>query len=481
VKVLSIERGRVYSASMAGVSTLTATQLATAYSKGELSPLAVTRELLERIDAWEPRINAMYRVHRESALEQARAAEQRWHSRAPLSVLDGVPVTIKENLYTRGDPAPIGTRANDDAPPQAADAPPAARVREAGAVILGKSTMPDYGMLSSGVSSLHGVTRNPWRLDCNTSGSSSGAAAAAVAGYGPLHLGTDIGGSVRLPATHCGIFALKPSLGRVPIHPPYLGRVAGPMTRTVEDAAVLMNVLARPDPRDFMCLPPEERDFASGLDGLEPKRLRIGLLREMGAGLPVQPPVGAAAEAAARALENAGCAVEPMPSFLDEDMLDAVCRFFEARSYNDLAQLAPERRARVLPFIAEWCSWRAARFSGREVMQAYATLMAMREAAVAAAARYDFILSPTSPILAYEAERPAPGNDPRNALPHIAFTVAYNMSEQPAASINWSYSAEGLPIGVQVIGRRFDDVGVLRLSRLLEKLRPAQRDWPEPV
>jgi aspartyl-tRNA(Asn)/glutamyl-tRNA(Gln) amidotransferase subunit A len=159
-------------------------------------------------------------------------------------------------------------------------------------------------------------------------------------------------------------------------------------------------------------------------------------------------------------------------------MLDAICRFFEARSYNDLAQLPPARRERVLPFVAEWCTWRAASFSGRDVMQAYNLVMAMREAAVASSADYDFVLSPTSPILPYEAELPAPGNDPRNALPHIAFTVAYNMSEQPAASINWSYSADGLPIGVQIIGRRFDDAGVLRLSRLLEKLRPPQRDWP---
>jgi aspartyl-tRNA(Asn)/glutamyl-tRNA(Gln) amidotransferase subunit A len=323
------------------------------------------------------------------------------------------------------------------------------------------------------------VTRNPWRLERNTSGSSSGAAAAAVAGYGPLHIGTDIGGSVRLPATHCGIFALKPSLGRVPIHPPYMGRVAGPMTRTVQDAALLLNVLAGADARDFMCLPPEERDFARGLDALDPKQVRMGFIAEMGAGLQVHPEVSAAAQAAARALESAGCTLEATRSFLTQEMLDGVCRFFEARSYNDFMQLSTCARGRVLPFIAEWCTWRASAFSGRDVMQAYALVMAMREAAVAAAAPYDFILSPTSPILAYEAELPAPGNDPRNALPHIAFTVPYNMSEQPAASINWSYSDEGLPIGVQVIGRRFDDAGVLRVSRLLEKLRPAQRPWPD--
>jgi aspartyl-tRNA(Asn)/glutamyl-tRNA(Gln) amidotransferase subunit A len=466
---------------MAGVSNLTAAQLASAYARGELSPVEVARALLERIDAWEPRINALYRLHRDAALAQARAAEARYRAGEALGPLDGVPLTIKENIATRGDPAPIGTRANDDAPAAADDAPPAARVREAGALILGKTTMPDYGMLSSGLSSLHGVTRNPWRLDRNPSGSSSGAAAAAVAGYGPLHIGTDIGGSVRLPATHCGLFALKPSLGRVPIHPPYLGRVAGPMTRSVGDAAQLLNVLARPDARDFMSLPGQAHDFNSGLDALDPKQVRIGFISAMEVGLPVHPEVRAAAHAVATALERAGCSVEPVRSFLTEDMLDGVCRFFEARSHNDLMQLSEGRRSRVLPFVAEWCTWRAAAFSGRDVMQAYSQVMAMREAAVAATAHHDFLLSPTSPILAYEAELPAPGNDPRNALPHIAFTVPYNMSEQPAASINWSYSAEGLPIGVQVIGRRFDDAGVLRLCRLIEKLRPPQRDWPEPA
>ena len=464
---------------MTGVSNLTAAQLASGYARAELSPVEVTRGLLERIDAWEPRINALYRLHRDAALAQARAAEARHRAGAALGPLDGVPLTIKENIATRGDPAPIGTRANDDAPAEATDAPPAARVREAGAVILGKTTMPDYGMLSSGLSSLHGVTRNPWRLDRNPSGSSSGAAAAAVAGYGPLHIGTDIGGSVRLPATHCGLFALKPSLGRVPIHPPYMGRVAGPMTRTVEDAALLLDVLARPDARDFMSLPPPEQSWRIGLDALDPRQIRIGLISDMEVGLPVHPEVRAAARAAAAALEAAGCSVEPMHSFLTDEMLDGVCRFFEARSYNDLMQLSEARRGRVLPFVAEWCTWRAAGFSGRDVMQAYSQVMAMREAAVATTARHDFLLSPTSPILAYEAELPAPGNDPHNALPHIAFTVPYNMSEQPAASINWSYSADGLPIGMQVIGRRFDDLGVLKICRLLEKIRPPQRDWPD--
>jgi aspartyl-tRNA(Asn)/glutamyl-tRNA(Gln) amidotransferase subunit A len=257
-----------------------------------------------------------------------------------------------------------------------------------------------------------------------------------------------------------------------------MGRVAGPMTRTVEDAALFMTALARPDARDFMSLPHQEREFAAAIEELDPKALRIGFIRDMGVGLPVNPEVRSTAEAAARALAAAGCTVEPIRSFLTQEMLDGICGFFEARSYNDLMHIPEAARSRVLPFIIEWCSWRAASFSGRDVMQAYALVMSMREAAVAASEPYDFIVSPTSPILPYEAELPAPGNDPHNALPHIAFTVPYNMSEQPAASINWTYSADGLPIGIQLIGRRFDDIGVLRISRLIEHIRPKQKDWP---
>jgi aspartyl-tRNA(Asn)/glutamyl-tRNA(Gln) amidotransferase subunit A len=463
---------------MPALHELSAAELCASYEGGELSPVEVARALLEHIDAWEPRLNAMYVVSRDAALRQARESEGRWRVQAPLSPLDGVPLTIKENIYTQGDPAPIGTAANLPAAPQAADAPPAARLRQAGCVLLGKTTMPDYGMLSSGLSSAHGVTRNPWNTAKNTSGSSSGAGAAAAAGYAPLHLGTDIGGSVRLPATHCGIFALKPSLGRVPIYPPYLGRVTGPMTRDVETAAMMMNWLALPDARDFMSLPYRRIDYTAALEEFEPKKLKVGLLLDMRAGLPVHPEVRAAVQAAAKALEGAGAVVEPLQSFLAPQMLDGMCRFFEARLHNDLTQLPVERQKKVLPFVAEWCTWRAKDFSGRDAMQAYGQVMAMREAAVAACDPYDFVLSPVSPILPYDAELPSPNDDPHDALPHIAFTVPFNMSEQPAASVNWTFSAGGLPIGVQVIGRRFDDAGVLRLARALENLRPAQKPWP---
>jgi aspartyl-tRNA(Asn)/glutamyl-tRNA(Gln) amidotransferase subunit A len=229
-----------------------------------------------------------------------------------------------------------------------------------------------------------------------------------------------------------------------------------------------------------MNLPYQPIDYAAQLDGLSAKGLRVGFLPDMEAGLPVDPQVRAAAEAAANALASAGAIVEPMTSFLTPEMLEGMVVFFEARSYNEVSAMPRAQVDKILPFVVEWCTWRAGGFSGRDVMGAYNRIVAMREAAVRAVARYDFVISPTSPILPYEAELCSPGEDPHNALPHIAFTVPFNMSEQPAASLNWGYSADGLPIGVQVIGQRFDDLGVLRLSRLLEQLRPAQRAWPQP-
>ncbi len=220
-----------------------------------------------------------------------------------------MPITIKENIATKGVPVPLGTAATELVP-AAADAPAAARVREAGAIILAKTTMPDYGMLSSGRSSFHPLTRNPWNLAWNPGGSSAGAGAAAAAGYGPLHLGTDIGGSVRLPACWNGIFTLKPSLGRVPVDPPYFGRVVGPMTRTVADSALLMAELSKPDARDHMSLPPADIDWAAG--PLEPKGLKIGLHLDAGSGLPVDAEVKAAVEAAAKLFEKAGAHIEPV-------------------------------------------------------------------------------------------------------------------------------------------------------------------------
>ena len=263
-----------------------------------------------------------------------------------------MPITIKENIATKGVPVPLGTAATELVP-AAADAPAAARVREAGAVILAKTTMPDYGMLSSGRSSFHPLTRNPWNLAWNPGGSSAGAGAAAAAGYGPLHLGTDIGGSVRLPACWNGIFTLKPSLGRVPVDPPYFGRAVGPMTRTrgrlrAADGRAVQARRAR-----HMSLPPADIDWSAG--PLEPKGLKIGLHLDAGSGLPVDAEVKAAVEAAARLFADAGAKVEPVAPFLSPEMLHLQDLFWRVRSWVDFSALSHARQASVLPFIADWC------------------------------------------------------------------------------------------------------------------------------
>ena len=462
---------------MPALAQMTASELTTAYAKKTISPVDVTHAVLEQIAAWEPHLHAMYLVQPEQALAQAKASEKRWAKGKPASAIDGVPATLKENLYTRGDPAPIGTAASDITPKKE-DSPVAARMRASGAVMLGKTTMPDYGMLSSGLSSMHGVTRNPWNLDCNTSGSSSGAGAAGAAGYGPLHIGTDIGGSVRLPAAHCGLFGLKPSLGRIPVNPPFMGRVAGPMTRTVKDAALLMDVISRPDARDFMSLPAADLNFAAQLNGMRLKGLRIGLLADMGVGLKPHAAIVKAVKACAAALEDAGAIITPMKSYLTPAMLEGMFVFFKSRSGNDIRKLSARTAGKILPYVLEWATHRSANFSGDDVMNAYNQIHAMREATVNAIGQFDFVLCPTTPVISYPADAPSPTNDPHNALAHIAFTVAPNMSEQPAASINWSHTKDGLPLGVQIIGQRFDDLGVMRLARTIEKLRPLQLPWP---
>jgi aspartyl-tRNA(Asn)/glutamyl-tRNA(Gln) amidotransferase subunit A len=228
------------------------------------------------MDAWEPVVHAL--SHRDDATSEseARAAAERWRAGRPRGPLDGVPVTIKENIASGGVPTPLGTAAAELVP-AVADAPVVARLREAGAVIVAKTTMPDYGMLTSGVSSLHPTTRNPWNPAWTPGGSSAGAAAAAAAGYGPIHIGTDIGGSVRLPGCWTGVVGFKPSFGRVPVAPPYYGRVAGPLTRTVADAARAMAVISAADDRDHMSLPPQPLQWDE-LAG-EVSGLRIGLVR----------------------------------------------------------------------------------------------------------------------------------------------------------------------------------------------------------
>ena len=464
---------------MTALHELSAIELLAAYRERSLSPVEVTRAVLDRIESWEPHLHAAYALDAEAALATARTAEARWLRHAAgenVGALEGVPAMIKENIATRGTPMPLGTAATVLAPAER-DAPPAARMREAGAVILGKTTMPDYGMLSSGLSSFHPLTRNPWDLSRGPGGSSAGAGAGVAAGYGPLHLGTDIGGSVRLPASWCGVFALKPSLGRIPIDPPYAGRVAGPMTRTVTDAALMMGVLAHPDDRDTTSLPAEAIAWLQ-LD-LDVRGLRIGLLLDAGCGLPVDAEIAAAVQAAADRFAAAGAHVELVAPFFTRAMLDGMDAFWRMRSWLDWSALPAARQAQVLPFIVRWLKGGAA-LSGEQVFRGYSQMAAMRDAAVAAHRPFDAVLSPTAPIAAFAAELASPTDDAERPLEHIAFTVPYNMSEQPAASIGCGFTSAGLPIGLQIAGKRHCDLLVLQLARAWEQMRPAPRPWPEP-
>jgi aspartyl-tRNA(Asn)/glutamyl-tRNA(Gln) amidotransferase subunit A len=456
---------------------LSAVDLIAGFRAKQFSPSEVLEDVLAHIAAWEPHINALYAFDPEGARATAKASTERWQKDQPIGPLDGIPVTIKENIATKGVPVPRGA-ITTKLVPAAADAPPAARLREAGAVIFSKTTMPDYGMLSSGLSSFHPLTRNPWDLSKNPGGSSAGAAAAAAAGYGPLHLGTDIGGSVRLPAGWCGLVGLKPSLGRIPIDPPYVGRVAGPITRTVDDAALMMRVLSRPDRRDGMSLPPNDINWKA-LD--KPLRnLRVGLMLDPGAGQPLEREVRDVAAKAARAFEAAGAIVTEVSGILKREMLDGLDAFWRARSWDeDLSELTPAERTRALPYIYEWAET-GAKLTGVDVIRGFNATMAIRAAAAKLFADLDYVISPVSPVVNFAAELASPINDPAKPFEHICYTVPWNMAENPAIAINGGFGASGFPIGVQIVGRRFDDIGVLAMAKAFEGLRGPQRPWPSP-
>jgi aspartyl-tRNA(Asn)/glutamyl-tRNA(Gln) amidotransferase subunit A len=455
---------------------LSATDLLAGYRAKQFSPSEVMEEVLAHVAVWEPHIKALYLFDPDGARAIAKASTERWHKGEPMGTLDGVPVTIKDNIATKDQPVPLGA-ASVKLAPAPKDAPPAARLREAGAVIFSKTTMPDYGMLSSGLSSFHPLARNPWDVSKNPGGSSAGAGAAGAAGYGPLHLGTDIGGSVRLPAGWCGLVGLKPSLGRVPIDPSYVGRVAGPMTRTVDDAALMMSVLSRPDRRDGMSLPALEINWKA----LEksPRKLRIGVMLDLNVGQPLEKEVREVAVKAAKAFESVGAVLTEVDGILTREMLDGLDDFWRARMWDDLSKLSPEEGARVLPYIYQWGE-RGAKLSGVDVIRGFNQTMAIRAAAAKLFCDLDYVISPVSPVVNFPAEFAGPTNDPAKPFEHICYTVPWNMSENPAVSINGGYDKKGFPIGVQIVGRRFDDIGVLGMAKAFEGLRGPQKPWPSP-
>jgi Asp-tRNA(Asn)/Glu-tRNA(Gln) amidotransferase A subunit family amidase len=461
---------------MTDLADLTAVDLAGAYAAGDCSPPEALQAVRARIEQWEPTINALWHRDDAEADRQAKAAEKRWRSGEPLTPLDGVPVTLKENIATAGVAAPLGSQATILAPAQR-DAPAAARLKEAGAVLVAKTTMPDFGMLTSGVSTKHGTTRSPWNPEWNTGGSSSGAAAATVAGYAPINVGTDIGGSVRLPAAFTGVVGHKGSFGRVPVNPPYYARVVGPLTRTVADAARAMAVLSRPDDADFMSLPPQDLDWEN-LE-MHVAGARIALTTDAGAGMATDPEVAAAVQDAAITLGDAGANVEHVGPLITDAMLSGLDRFWRMRSLRDLRALPPDNQERMLPYLREWMDAAADR-TGMELFNDFSQLEAISMAVRDTIDGFDYIVCPVAPVPTFSADLPSPAADASRALEHIAYTVPFSISGHPAISIPWTTSSDGRPIGVQLVGRRFADVPVLVLAAACERLRAELPPWPAP-
>jgi len=466
------------------LASMSATELLDGYASKVFSPVEVLDAVEERIDRLDPDLNAFYVRERALAGTLARASERRWARGEPTGLIDGVPITLKETLATVGTPLPSGTAALRDAPAQTIDSPVAASTGAEGGVRLGKTVMPDYGMLSSGVSSLHGISRSPWNREWTTGGSSAGASAAAAARFGPLHVGSDIGGSIRLPAGWNGLASLKPTFAIVPVDPPYMGRAVGPLCRTVADVAVTMQVIARPDPllRDYTFQdrplpwtavrrsPLHDEDIAS---------LRIGIHTEAGWGLAVDPEVARIVEDAGAIFERAGAQVEPIGPIVAAEQLDMLDLFLRARSWLDVKSLRREARESVLPFIRDWVIT-AADHSAVDLIGAYQGIQAMRYSTIQATKDYDVVLSPVAPVAAFPADWPMPTNDPDTSLAHIGFTAPYNFSEQPAATVNAGFTADGRPVGVQLAARRFDDVRLLQVAQWFEDARPATAvpTWP---
>ncbi|GAA4058799.1 amidase [Actinomadura miaoliensis] len=450
---------------------LTAAELAGAYRAGRLSPVEVAEAVLARIERVDPALNAFCLVDAERAVEAARASADRWRRGEPLGPLDGVPVSIKDVLLTRGWPTLRGSRTIDPDGDWSQDAPSVARLREHGAVLVGKTTTPEYAWKGVTDGPLTGVTRNPWDPSRTPGGSSGGAAAAVAAGMAPLALGTDGGGSVRIPAAFTGTFTIKPTYGRVPHFPasPF-GTLAhvGPMTRTVADAAVLLDAICGFDARDWSALEPPSASFADGPDDL--RGLRVAFSPALGFAR-VDPQVAALVRAAAEAFAELGAEVEETDPGFADPVADFEVLWF-AGAAKVVEHLDDERRAELDPGLREVCE-QGARFTALRYLDATARRMELGLVMGRFHERYDLLLTPTVPIAAFEAGREAPPGSPSPRWTSwTPFTYPFNMTQQPAASLPCGFTAEGLPVGLQVVGPRHADARVLAACRAYERARP---------
>lgn len=453
-------------------------EITSLYASREVSPVDVMHCTLAQIEKVNPLIGALFSIRAEEAMDQARASESRWGKGAGLGPLDGIPVSIKDSVALKGWPWRHGLSANRNLPDSTFTAPPAARLLEAGAVIFAKTVMPDCGLMASGVSSLHSPARNPWGMNYNTGGSSAGAGASLAAGIGTMSVGSDIAGSVRLPANHCGLIALKPTFGRIPHLAPDVMRTAGPMARKVVDVARLFDVLRRPDSRDVWSLAPDNRKGHLS-EPMKFKRLRIGLLTDLGYGMPLEAPVRAAVEAVAAAFAACGAIVEHVEKPYGHDAMEPIDRAMQVRGWAEIQALAAELRSEVWPAVHRWAQ-RASSCTAQQYLSALSDIARDRARMQQLTDGYDYVLTPVMPMVNFAFD--ASGADEEVPLRHAQFTAPFNQTGQPAVSVQHSFDERGLPIGVQIVGQRFNDLGVLKMAYFVEQSRSKVVAWPlEPV
>ena len=463
----------------AELSFVPATELAARIRARDVSPVEVTRAVLERIERHDGPINAFAHLTADLALEMASAAERAVTRGDALGPLHGVPVTIKDLHQLAGVPLALGSHTQAGQVP-ATDAPVTARLKAAGAVILGKTTTPEFGWTGISRSPLTGITHNPWKHGLNAGGSSTGAAAAAAAGFGPLHQGSDGAGSVRMPAHFCGVFGLKPTWGTIP-HVPVRNNDnvshIGPLARTVADAALFLNATAGAHPFDHTSLTGPHIDFLADLDA-DVRDLRIAFSPDLGHAR-VDPEVAEPVRAAATAFESFGCHVEEVvPEWGAEG--PEIGRFFWAVHEAPLAVLLEEWEDRMDPGLVA-CIRDGAGHSAETYIAMRARKLAYVERMHRFMAEWDVLLTPAVSVAAFPPERIRPEHWPDHPWDWLAwaeFSYPFNMSGLPAASVPCGFTPEGLPVGLQIVGRRGADNDVLRAAATFERARPWTQHRP---